>query len=76
MQRDKKALEDRVENQTEELVRTNEALRAEIADLKHELKRLQESEERNRTLVENVDFGINLIDADHNIVMVNAAGSK
>jgi PAS domain-containing protein len=76
MQRDKKALEDRVENQTEELVRTNEALRAEIADLKHELKRLQESKERNRTLVENVDFGINLIDADHNIVMVNAAGSK
>ena len=75
MQRDKKDLKDRVEkNKTAELVRTNEALRAEIANLKNELMRLQKSEERNRTLVENLDFGINLIDADHNILIVNAAG--
>jgi diguanylate cyclase (GGDEF)-like protein/PAS domain S-box-containing protein len=37
---------------------------------------LRQSEERYRTLVENVDFGINLIDADHNIIMVNAGGTK
>jgi len=34
---------------------------------------LQESEGRYRSLVENIDFGINLIDSDHNIVMANAA---
>ncbi|OGP53331.1 MAG: hypothetical protein A2Y65_05420 [Deltaproteobacteria bacterium RBG_13_52_11] len=37
---------------------------------------LKESEERYRTLVENIDLGVNLIDADHTIVMVNAAESK
>jgi PAS domain S-box-containing protein len=37
---------------------------------------LRESEERYRTLVENIDFGINLIDADHTIVMVNNALSR
>jgi PAS domain S-box-containing protein len=37
---------------------------------------LRESEERYRSLIENVDFGINLIDADHNILMANAALSK
>ena len=37
---------------------------------------LRESEERYRTLVENIDFGITRIDADHNIVMINAALSR
>jgi PAS domain S-box-containing protein/putative nucleotidyltransferase with HDIG domain len=37
---------------------------------------LKHSEERYRTLVENIDLGINLIDADHNIIMVNATQSK
>jgi PAS domain S-box-containing protein len=59
-----------------ELKKVNETLQAEVADLKLKVKQLQESEERYRTLVENVDFGINLIDADHNIVMANAEQSK
>jgi len=33
---------------------------------------LRESEERYRTLVDYIDLGINLIDYDHNIIMVNA----
>jgi PAS domain S-box-containing protein len=75
-QRNKKALADRVEYQTAELVRTNEALQAEIADLKREVEKLRESEERNRTLIDNIDLAINLIDADYNIVLVNAATTK
>jgi PAS domain S-box-containing protein len=37
---------------------------------------LKESETRYRTLVDNIDLGINLIDANHTIVMPNAAVSK
>jgi PAS domain S-box-containing protein len=65
-----------VQVHVKELEKANEALQAEIADLKREVERLRESEERNRTLIDNIDLAINLIDADHNIVMVNAAGTK
>jgi diguanylate cyclase (GGDEF)-like protein/PAS domain S-box-containing protein len=37
---------------------------------------LKLSETRYRTLVDNIDLGINLIDADYNIVMANAVQSK
>ncbi|MCJ7663194.1 MAG: PAS domain S-box protein [Desulfobacterales bacterium] len=37
---------------------------------------LRESEKRYRTLVDNIDLGINLIDVDHTIIMVNAAHSR
>jgi PAS domain S-box-containing protein len=37
---------------------------------------LRESEERYRTLVENIRLGISLIDTDHNIITTNAAESK
>ena len=33
---------------------------------------LRKSEERYRTLIDNIDLGINLIDSDHTIIMVNA----
>jgi PAS domain S-box-containing protein len=37
---------------------------------------LRESEERYRSLVENIDIGVTLIDASHTIVMTNTAGAK
>ncbi|MBI5568858.1 MAG: response regulator [Desulfomonile tiedjei] len=39
-------------------------------------KALQESEERYRSLVENLDMGITLIDSNFTIVMTNAARAK
>jgi len=62
-----------VQVHVKELEKANEALQAENADLKRKVKQLQESKELHQSLVENVDFGINLIDADHNIVMANNA---
>jgi PAS domain S-box-containing protein len=40
------------------------------------VRRLAESEGRYRTLVENIDLGITLIDSSHRIVMANAAQGK
>jgi PAS domain S-box-containing protein len=37
------------------------------------LKSLRESEERYRTLVENIDLGITLISSDYRVIMTNAA---
>jgi len=37
---------------------------------------LRESEERYRTLIDNIDVGINLMDADHSILMANAFMGK
>jgi two-component system, cell cycle sensor histidine kinase and response regulator CckA len=37
---------------------------------------LRESEDRYRSLVENMDIGVTLVDSDHNIVMTNAARAK
>ncbi len=52
------------------------ALIQDINPLKTSLKALQEREELYRTLVENVDLGITLIDAEHRVLMVNKAFSR
>jgi len=63
-----------------ELIEENILLKQRIQELEQsELKRkssLQESEERYRSLVDNIDFGINLIDKDFKIMMTNAVTGK
>ena len=46
------------------------------ATLQQRQERLRESEEKYRTLVENVDLGITLISSDYKIIMTNAAMGK
>ena len=44
-----------------------------ITDRKKTDNLLRQSEKRYRALVENIDLGIALVDADHNIIMANSA---
>jgi PAS domain S-box-containing protein len=47
-----------------------------ITERQETIKALRESEERYRTLVENIDLGITLIGSDHRIIMTNAATAR
>lgn len=40
------------------------------------LEALRESEERYRTLIDNVDIGVTLVDSEFNIIMTNAAQAR
>jgi PAS domain S-box-containing protein len=70
--------------------KTKEQLTNELADMHQRIVELEaseaehkwveesmrESEEHYRSMVESIDLGMNLIDCDHNIVMVNAAQAR
>ena len=47
-----------------------------ITDRQEAVKALRESEERYRTLVENIDLGITLISSDYRVIMTNAAMAR
>ena len=72
----KDELERRVEERTAALNEVNEKLVSEISERKRTDGALQTSEERYRTLVENLGVGISLIDSDHNIILSNTVLGK
>lgn len=63
---------DDLQSQADSCKQLIETLQAEIPESKQTEEALGKSEERYRSLVENIDFGITIIDADHNVVMANS----
>ena len=53
-----------------------EELYHELLEHQHAQEALRESEARYRTLVENIDMGISLINSDYQIVMTNIARDR
>jgi PAS domain S-box-containing protein len=66
-------LENRVQERTAELAKTNQALEAEIRDRARAQEALRESEERFRTAFEEAPFGMCLTALDGRFMQVNAA---
>ena len=66
----------KVENRTQKLLKANQDLQHQVTERQLAEDALKESEEHYRSLVENIDFGVTLIDANHRIVMVNSAQGR
>lgn len=64
-------LERRVEQRTAELARANEQLKHEIEERKWALQRLRASEEKYRSLVDNIAIGVALISPNMEILALN-----
>jgi PAS domain S-box-containing protein len=71
-----KETEKQLMNELAEARRRIVELEASEAEHKRVEEALRESEEHYRSMVESIDLGINLIDCDHNIVMMNAAQGR
>lgn len=69
-------LELEVQERTKELTKANRQLHQEIVERKQAENLLRKSEELYRTLVDNIDLGITLIDKNHRVVMSNAAQGR
>ncbi len=68
--------EEALTHKNDELIATGEMLREQIQGYVKSQLALRESEERYRSLVENIDIGISLVDANNTIVMANSAVSR
>ena len=66
-------LDRKVDSRTNELLEANKDLQQQIIERQQAEDALRESEEHYRSLVENIDLGVTLIDTDHRIVMANSA---
>ncbi len=73
LRRHQEHLESVVRQRTEALEEINKKLTAEIMERRIAVEDLYEIKELYRSLVENIDLGITLVDLDYNIVMVNKA---
>ncbi|MCJ7729140.1 MAG: ATP-binding protein [Sedimentisphaerales bacterium] len=70
-------MESRVKERTAELTALNEQMEKEIRERKHAEEALRESESRLRTILDNVQTGIFIIDPDtHTIVDANPVAAK
>jgi len=77
LQEARNQLEDRVEERTAELSKTNALLKREIAERRRAEGALRESEVRLKTVLDTIQAGIVVIDPEtHIIVGINAAAGK
>jgi PAS domain S-box-containing protein len=68
-------LQQKVQERTRQLYETNQKLSSEMAERTHAEEALRSSESRYRTLIDNIPMGINLIDREHRIIIVNRTQS-
>lgn len=76
MEKYSKSLEGLVKARTVELEDANTELIVRMEELWHIDEALRQSEEKYRTLVENIDMYVTMVDVDHNILFVNSAQCK
>ncbi len=76
LQRSHNELEQHVADRTEELMRANEELRTEITERKRAEEALSKSEEKYRTIIENMEDGYHEVDLKGNFTFFNESMLK